>query len=81
VAGYLEGLLAQFQPVHAQEGLETCADNVAWAIADLLVYIKCPEFYDNMGFHRWDFREITSITPQDGKIVVDGGARAGQSDV
>lgn len=78
VASYLEGILAQHEPVGSDEELAGCADNVVWTIADLLVYNKCPEFYDGMGFHQWDLREITNITPLDGKIVIDGGAGTGR---
>jgi ubiquinone/menaquinone biosynthesis C-methylase UbiE len=49
-----------------------------WTIADLLVYNRCPEVYDALEFHGWDFGEVTRITPLDDKVVIDGGAGTGR---
>ena len=46
--------------------------------ADLIVYNKCPEAYDSLEFHNWDFGEITMITNLDLKVVIDGGAGIGR---
>jgi SAM-dependent methyltransferase len=51
---------------------------VLWTIADLLVYNKCPEVYDNLPFHDWDFGEITGIAELTDMFVVDGGAGTGR---
>lgn len=51
---------------------------VVWTIADLIVYNKSPELYDGLDFHSWDFAELTSITPLDGKVVLDVGAGTGR---
>jgi ubiquinone/menaquinone biosynthesis C-methylase UbiE len=48
------------------------------ACSDILIYNKCPEFYDNMEFHNWDFKEVTSIVSLDDKIVLDGGSGTGR---
>ncbi|UCB44104.1 MAG: methyltransferase domain-containing protein [Dehalococcoidales bacterium] len=51
---------------------------MVWIIADLLVYNKYPEAYDSLEFHNWDFQEVTSITPLEQRIVIDGGAGTGR---
>ena len=78
VAGFIEGALVKFKPAGNQQELADCSDRLLWTIADLLIYHKCPEIYDSLDFHNWDFQEVTMITPLDGKIVVDGGAGTGR---
>ena len=60
------------------EELVKAEDTLVWTIADLLVYNKCPEVYDGLVFHNWDFSEITNLTSLTGKVVVEGGAGTGQ---
>jgi len=78
VKDYLSGLVERFPPAADAQELALCAERVVWTVADLLVYQKCPEVYDNQPFHAWDFNEVTSITPLDGKTVVDAGAGTGR---
>ncbi|MCD4847629.1 MAG: class I SAM-dependent methyltransferase [Candidatus Aegiribacteria sp.] len=54
------------------------ADTVLWTIADILVYSKCPEVYDSLEFHEWDFSEIASITSLTNRIVIDAGSGTGR---
>ena len=44
----------------------------------LIVYNKCPDLYDGLEFHGWDFAEVTGITPLVGKVVVEVGAGTGR---
>jgi ubiquinone/menaquinone biosynthesis C-methylase UbiE len=78
ISGYVERVLAEYGPVNGKQELADCSDRLVWTINDLLIYNKCPEVYDSMEFHKWDFREITGITTLDGKVVVDGGAGTGR---
>ena len=78
VVDFLNRITAQYGPSADEQELEACADTVVWTIADLLVYNKCPEVYDRLEFHKWDFGEVTSITSLRGKVVVDGGAGTGR---
>jgi ubiquinone/menaquinone biosynthesis C-methylase UbiE len=78
IARFLERILEEHPPVEDREQLAICGDEVVWTIADLLVYNKSPEIYDRLEFHGWDFSEVTSITPLEGKIAVDGGAGTGR---
>ncbi|MBN2238300.1 MAG: class I SAM-dependent methyltransferase [Dehalococcoidales bacterium] len=78
IVGYIDHIMAENGPVSDQQALSNYCDIVTWTIADLLVYNKCPEAYDRLDFHDWDFAEITSITSLDGKIVLDVGAGTGR---
>jgi ubiquinone/menaquinone biosynthesis C-methylase UbiE len=75
---FFRWLMSQHPPVTDNCDLEKCVDTVLWSIADMLIYNKCPEVYDELEFHHWDFAEVTMITPLDGKVVVDVGAGTGR---
>ena len=78
VQPYIDRITEQAkQPVSPGELLQH-GQKLVWTIADMLVYNKCPEAYDNQEFHKWDFAEITSLTSLEGKIVIDGGAGTGR---
>lgn len=78
IADFIEHVMAGHGPVNSQQELAECSDKLVWTIADLLVYNKCPEVYDTLDFHGWDFREVTDITPLDNRVVIDGGAGTGR---
>ena len=78
VTEYIDDTMGQYKPAKDERELAKCSDKLVWAIADWLVYGKCPEAYDKLEFHKWDFREVTIITPLDGRVVVDGGAGTGR---
>ena len=78
VTEFIERIMAQHAAVTDDRKLEKCIDKTVWTVADLIIYNKCPEAYDNLEFHNWDFREITIITPLNGKTVIDGGAGTGR---
>ncbi len=79
IADFIERIMAQFGPVTDPQALVEFGDRVVWSIADLLIYNKFPEVYDTQAFHNWDFHEaITSITPLENKVVIDGGAGTGR---
>ena len=69
---------ARHGPAADRSDLARAEYEVVWTIADLLVYNKCPDLYDRLQFHSWDFAEVTSITPLDQKTVVDVGAETGR---
>jgi ubiquinone/menaquinone biosynthesis C-methylase UbiE len=78
VAENIESILGKYAPAKNEKELAKAEDKLVWSIADWLVYSKCPEAYDNLDFHNWDFREVTVITPLEGKVVIDGGAGTGR---
>ena len=78
VSRFLDDVKAHHGPAVDEGDLANAEDMVVWTIADLLVYNKCPDLYDRLPFHGWDFAEVTSITPLDEKVVVDVGAGTGR---
>lgn len=78
ITSFIEGVLAQHSGASSPDDLEDCTDKVVWTIADLLVYNKCPEVYDSLAFHDWDFNEIIAIARLDDKVVVDAGSGTGR---
>ena len=78
IAGFVGETMARFGPAATPQELAECEDRLVWTIADLLVYSKCPEAYNNLEFHNWDFREVTSVTSLENKMVVDVGAGTGR---
>ena len=75
---FVERVVTAHGPAPDQRELARCAEELVWTIADLLVYNKDPEAYDALGFQAWDFGEVTSITPLEEKVVIDGGAGTGR---
>lgn len=78
ISDFIERVTSQNAVAKDEERLAACIDKVLWTIADLLIYNKCPEAYDKLPFHDWDFREVTIITPLNGKTVIDSGAGTGR---
>ncbi|VGO14924.1 hypothetical protein PDESU_03494 [Pontiella desulfatans] len=78
ISGFLASASENHQNIHGKQQLEQAEERVVWTIADMLVYNKCPEAYDRLPFHQWDFAEITSIVDLTGKVVVDAGAGTGR---
>ncbi|MFC2010008.1 class I SAM-dependent methyltransferase [Chloroflexota bacterium] len=78
IASFIERALTRYEPADNQQELSDCVDKLVWTIADLLVYHKCPEAYDSLEFHNWNFKQVTSITSLENKIIIDGGAGTGR---
>ena len=75
---FVDRVIAEYPPARDDAILASYADEVVWTIADLLVYNKCPEVYDGLEFHAWDFAEVTSVAPLAGGIVIDAAAGTGR---
>lgn len=78
ITDFVQRVMARYGPAVDHEELEACGEKLVWTIADLLVYNKCPESYDALAFHNWDFHEVTTITPLEEKLVIDAGAGTGR---
>jgi SAM-dependent methyltransferase len=78
ITGYLNTLLLKYPEHVSSRELTAYFDTVIWTIADLLVYNKYPNVYDQLPFHNWNIDEITSITSLKNKIIVDGGSGTGR---
>ncbi len=53
------------------------ADALVWEIADLIVYQRAPEMYDDAVQYAWDRTALAELEPLEGKTIVDGGAGTG----
>jgi len=78
IAAFLDAAEARHPSSAERSDLAQAEDTVIWTIADLIVYSKCPEAYDRLEFHNWDFAEVTNITPLKGRVVVDVGSGTGR---
>jgi ubiquinone/menaquinone biosynthesis C-methylase UbiE len=78
ITEFVEHVTAKFEPINDPQLLAAHSEELVWTIADLLVYNKCPEAYDALDFHNWDFREVTDITSLQDKVIIDGGAGTGR---
>jgi SAM-dependent methyltransferase len=78
ISTFLERVKHQFGPEENPDELSICGQNLVWTIADLLVYNKCPQVYDSLEFHNWDFKEVTEITSFEDRIIIDGGSGTGR---
>ena len=78
IAPFVDSVIEKHGDPASPEQVITCGDEVVWTIADLIVYNKCPEVYDRLPFHGWDFTEITSIVDLAGRTVIDCGAGTGR---
>lgn len=78
ITDFLARVRDEHAPAKDAEELAAFEDRLVWTIADLLVYNKCPEVYDSLDFHGWDFGEVTSIAALDGRVVLDVGAGTGR---
>lgn len=78
ISGFIDRIKRENGPSKDDNELALCIAKVIQTCADILIYNKCPEVYDNLKFHGWNFREITSITTLDDKVVLDGGSGTGR---
>lgn len=78
IGDWVERVMAQFGPAKDPQEVALCGDELVWTIADLLIYNKCPEAYDGLEFHQWDFGEVTKIANLEGRRVMDAGAGTGR---
>jgi ubiquinone/menaquinone biosynthesis C-methylase UbiE len=79
IAEFIGRIMAQSNAEANPHALTACCDKVVWSISDLLVYNKFPEVYDTQAFHNWNFHKVvTSTTPLEDRMVIDGGAGTGR---
>jgi ubiquinone/menaquinone biosynthesis C-methylase UbiE len=77
IASFITEIMGNHGPADDQKQLEDYIDLLVWELGLMLVSNKLPEEYDNRVSLHWDLDEITSITPLNGKVVMDAGAGTG----
>jgi ubiquinone/menaquinone biosynthesis C-methylase UbiE len=75
---FLNKILEENKPVSDNKNIEESCQESLWEIADLIIYNKHPEVYDTQVEFKWSLEDITSVTPLEGKVVIDAGAGTGR---
>jgi hypothetical protein len=78
IASFLSDLVDGNKPAASRQDIEEQCQEALWEIADLIIYNKHPEMYDQKTMIHWDISEITLITSLEGKTVADVGAGSGR---
>jgi ubiquinone/menaquinone biosynthesis C-methylase UbiE len=78
ISGFIDSLLSQRRLIESQDSISEASQELLWEIADLIIYNKHPEVYDERSRHAWEINDITSVTSLEGKTVVDAGAGTGR---
>ncbi len=78
IAEYITKVQNKYGPVKEKNKLDEFTDRAIWEIADLIIYNKYPSLYDSKSIVKWDYKDITSVTNLNNKIVIDAGAGTGK---
>lgn len=75
LAGWLNGLLDSGSNTAGE--LAEHERTLVWELADLLVYQRFPEAYDELAELRWDATQLGDICELEGTTIIDAGAGTG----
>ena len=78
IGSFMDHILEENQRVEDDRLVEEHCQEALWEIADLIIYNKYPEKFDEQAPNRWDIEEIHAITSLEGKVVADVGAGSGR---
>jgi len=78
IASFINTILSDYKPAANEDTVEESCQELLWEIADLIVYNKFPEVYDEQSGITWEISELNSVTSLPGKTVVDAGAGTGR---
>jgi SAM-dependent methyltransferase len=78
IADFIQDVLARHGPAANQQELAAYSDRLVWEIADLFIYVKRPDAYDERANLGWDFGQVTSSVSLENKVVIDAGAGTGR---
>jgi ubiquinone/menaquinone biosynthesis C-methylase UbiE len=78
IAKYINDVMARYSPMANPQVLAEYSDRLVWEIAEMIIYNKHPDIYDQRADFCWNFDEVTSIVPLENKIVIDAGAGTGK---
>ena len=77
ISGFINGILKKNEKIKNSDLINEHCDKLIWEIADLIVYNKQPEIYDEKVNFTWDISEIIPIELLKEKTVADVGAGSG----
>jgi len=78
IASFLSGLLKDHSFSEDPQKVEESCMEALWEIADLIIYNKHPEVFDEQAPLRWELGDINSLVSMDGKTIADVGAGSGR---
>ena len=74
---FISTILAQNAEINDQTLIREDCDKALWEIADLILYNKHPEIYDDKVQFSWEISEIVPPESLKGRVVADVGAGSG----
>jgi len=78
IEGFINTILAAYNPADNEDILEESCQDLLWEIADLIIYNKYPGVYDEQSGLIWEMSELSSVTSLQGKTILDAGAGTGR---
>jgi ubiquinone/menaquinone biosynthesis C-methylase UbiE len=77
IESFCDSALKEYEEIYDKNLIAEHCDEVVWEIADLIVYNKHPEIYDEKVNFNWNINEIINNESLKGKVVADVGAGSG----
>jgi len=77
IKDFINGVFKENEKINDKDLINEHCDKLMWEIADLIVYNKYPEIYDDKVNFTWDISEIIPIELLKEKVVADVGAGSG----
>ncbi|MFC2126700.1 class I SAM-dependent methyltransferase [Bacteroidota bacterium] len=77
VKEFIDTVLRENEEITDPDIVDSNCDELIWEIADLIVYNKYPEIYNDKTTFSWKMNEIISVQSLEGKVVADVGAGPG----
>ncbi len=77
VRNFIYTVLKENETIEDKSLIKKHIDELLWEIADLIVYNKSPEIYDEKAKFKWNIDEIIAKKSITGKVVTDVGAGSG----
>ena len=77
IKNFINDIFKENEKITDKDLINEHCDKLIWEIADLIVYNKHPEIYDDKVTFTWDISEIISLELLKNKVVADVGAGSG----
>ena len=78
IASFCNTILSDYKRAENEDNVEESCQDLLWEIADLIIFNKYPEVFDEKSGLVWEISELSSVTSLQGKTVVDAGAGTGR---
>ena len=78
IKSFLDKILDAHTPASDPQLIRDHCQEALWEVADLIIYNKHPEMFDQNAPIRWEPDEISSICTLEGKVAADVGAGTGR---